>query len=275
MKLKIISPTNTSTGEIELPIQFKEPVRADLIKRAVEVIQANKRQPYGADPQAGKKHSAELSRRRRKYRGSYGHGISRIPRKIHTRRGTRFHWVGAMIPGTVGGRRAHAPKAEKEWEKKINVKEKRKAIRSAISATIQKEIVEKRGHKIPTTYPFVLETSFQEIQKTKDARNALIALGLQEDLNRAKVRTFRAGVARLRGRKYRTPKSVLLVVSKKCPLMKAALNIPGIEIKEVRNLNAELLAPGAEIGRATLFTKEAIEQMSKDNLFLNTKVIKE
>ena len=275
MKLKIISPTNTSTGEIELPTQFKEPIRADLIKRAVEVIQANKRQPYGADPQAGKKHSAELSRRRRKYRGSYGHGISRIPRKIHTRRGTRFHWVGAMIPGTVGGRRAHAPKAEKEWENKINIKEKRKAIRSAISATVQKEIVEKRGHKIPATYPFVIETSFQEIQKTKDARNALIALGLQDDLNRAKVRTFRAGVTRLRGRKYRTPKSVLLVVSKKCPLMKAAVNIPGIEIKEVRNLNTELLAPGAEIGRATLFTKEAIEQMSKDSLFLNTKVIKE
>ena len=85
-----------------------------LIKRAVLTLQNNKRQRYGANPEAGKKVSAALSKRRRKYRGSYGHGISRVPRKILSRRGTSMNWQGAFAPGTVGGRRAHPPKAEKK-----------------------------------------------------------------------------------------------------------------------------------------------------------------
>ena len=49
-----------------------------------------------------------------------------------------MNWVGAFAPGTVGGRRAHPPKSEKIWSKKINKKENAKAIRSAISATLLK-----------------------------------------------------------------------------------------------------------------------------------------
>ncbi len=118
MKLKIISIKKAEAGERELPAQFKGLVRPDLIKRAVLSLQSNKRQAYGASPEAGKRHSAELSRRRRKYRGSYGHGISRVPRKILSRSGLRFNWAGAVAPGTVGGRRAHPPKTEKIWTKK-------------------------------------------------------------------------------------------------------------------------------------------------------------
>ncbi|MFC2135964.1 50S ribosomal protein L4, partial [Bacteroidota bacterium] len=107
MKLKILNTNKTETKTTDLPIQFYEPVRKDLIQKVFLAIQANKKQPYGADPEAGKRASAELSRRRRKYRGSYGMGISRVPRKIMSRRGTRMNWVGAFAPGTVGGRRAH------------------------------------------------------------------------------------------------------------------------------------------------------------------------
>ena len=156
MKVDVLSLTKTSIGKKDLPRQFDEPVRPDLIKRAVESIQANRRQKYGTDPKAGMKASAELSRRRRKYRGSYGHGISRVPRKILSRRGTRFNWVGAVAPGTVGGRKAHPPKAIKEWVRKINKKERRKAIRSALAATMNPEIVTARGHKVPESYPFII-----------------------------------------------------------------------------------------------------------------------
>ena len=156
MKLNIISASKEKKKEIDLPSQFNEEVRPDVISRAVFAIQSNKRQPYGASPEAGKRASAEISRRRHDYRGSYGHGISRVPRKILTRRGTRMYWVGAFAPGTVGGRRAHPPKAEKNYSQKINKKERRKAIRSAIAASIIKELVEQRGHKVPADYPFVL-----------------------------------------------------------------------------------------------------------------------
>src|SRR3989338_11252474 len=153
MKVQILDTANTKVGDIELPSQFNEAVRDEIILRAVLAIQSHGRQPYAAHDTAGKRSSAKLSRRRKNYRGSYGIGISRVPRKIMTRRGTRLNWVGAFAPGTVGGRRAHPPKTSKIWAKKINEKERRKAIRSAIAATASKQIITKRGHLIPSNYP--------------------------------------------------------------------------------------------------------------------------
>ncbi len=118
MKINVIDATNANKGSIDLPSQFSEEIRPDLIVRAVVSERSASRQAYGASPEAGLRHSSKLSKRRRKYRGSYGFGISRVNRKIHTRRGTRFHWVGAFSPQTRGGRRAHAPKAMKNFVKK-------------------------------------------------------------------------------------------------------------------------------------------------------------
>jgi large subunit ribosomal protein L4e len=267
MKLKILDAKNTEKGSKDLPKVFSEEFRPDLIKRAVEAMQSNRRQPYGASPDAGKRASAELSRRRRKYRGSYGHGISRVPRKIMSRRGSRLNWVGAFAPGTVGGRRAHAPKATKIWTKKINVKERRKAIRSAIAATMIKETVQERGHVAPASYPFIITNDFEKLSKTKDVEGALTSLGFKDELSRASEKTFRAGKARLRGRKYRKRKGPLFVVGADCILLKAAPNVAGVEVVRVDNLNAELLAPGTNPGRITLFTESAIERLGKENLF--------
>ena len=144
MKLKIFGISKDETGEINLPSQFNEDIRPDLIKRAVLALRSNRRSIYGASPDAGTRASAKLSKRRRQYRGMYGFGISRTPRKILSRRGMRMSWVGAFAPNTVGGRRAHPPKAEKILWKKINKKERRKAIRSAISATMAVEFVKNR-----------------------------------------------------------------------------------------------------------------------------------
>ena len=268
MELKIFSTTNTESGKLKLPAQFSEPVRQDLIKRAVLALQCNKRQPYGADPRAGKDASAELSRRRRKYRGSYGAGISRVPRKIMSSRGTRFNWVGAVAPGTVGGRRAHPPKADKQWDVKINKKERRKAIRSALAATLDKELVKSRGHKVPDNYPFVLDEKYESLNKTKNVLQALKKLGFVKELERSEKKSVRAGKGKVRGRKYKRKKSVLLVVSKDCLLLRSAKNIPGVDVELVKNLNAELLAPGTVPGRLTLFTKNAVEELDKNKLFM-------
>ena len=75
MKLDVIDTSKKKIGEIDLPTQFSEDVRPDLIKKAVEVVQANNKQPYGAKEGAGMRASATLSKRRKKYRGSYGVGI--------------------------------------------------------------------------------------------------------------------------------------------------------------------------------------------------------
>ncbi|MBS3105652.1 50S ribosomal protein L4 [Candidatus Woesearchaeota archaeon] len=267
MKLDILDSSNNKIGEIKLPRQFDEEYRPDLIQRAVLAIQSHKRQAYAASESAGKRASAKLSRRRRDYRGSYGIGISRVPRKIMTRRGTRMNWVGAFAPGTVGGRRAHPPKSEKIWWKKINKKEKAKAIRSAIAATIMKDVVSERGHLIPSSYPFILDDKFELMNKTKEVIETFNRIGLENELERVKEKKIRAGKGKSRGRKYKKKKGPLIVVSKLDKLSRAVANIPGIDVVDVKSLNTELLAPGAKAGRLVLWTAAAVNILEKENLF--------
>lgn len=258
MKIDIYNAQAEKSGTVE--IKNLAPVRPDIIKRAVLALQSSQRQPYGAAPEAGMRHSSEISRRRRKYRGSYGKGISRVPRKIHTRRGMQFFWVGTTMPGTVGGRRAHPPKAEKIWEKLINKKERRMAITSAIAATFDRELVANRGHVIPDTYPLALAADVEAIGKTKDALILLDKLGFGEEIERKADRTIRAGKGKMRARKYQGGTSLLIVVSENCPLKDALGNVRGIDVARIDELNAELLAPGTHPGRATLFTDKALER---------------
>ena len=268
LKLNVLSVGNTSTGSRSLPSQFAEPIRPDLVKRAVEAIQGNTRQQHGSKKEAGQRHSAKLSRRRRDYKTSYGHGISRVPRKILTKRGTHFSWVGAVAPGCVGGRRAHPPKPIKIWAKKINDTERRKAIRSALAATLVKTLVAQRGHHVPPQYPFLLENKFEAIAKTRDVIEALEKLGFNDELNRSSEKILHAGRARRRGRGTRRKKGPLFVVSNTFSLIHAVQNIPGVDVVPVHQLNVSLLAPGAHIGRLTLFTEGAIERLEKEKLFM-------
>ncbi len=263
MKLKIIDQQGKEKSQAELPRQFSEPVRADLIKKAVLTVQKNNMQAYGASERAGMRHSADLSRRRRKYRGSYGHGISRVPRKILSRRGTQMYWVGAVMPGTVGGRKAHPPKPGKKLAQKINKKERRKAICSAISASINKELVSAKGHLVPDNYPFLITADFEKIDKLKDLLRAIKNLGFEKELERAAKPRKRAGRGKTRGRKKKNPRSLLMVCSDNCKLSIAASNLPGVEVANVKNLNSELLAPGAMPGRVALYTASAIEVLKK------------
>lgn len=267
MNVKILNSKAQESGKTELPIQFKEPVRADLIKRAVKTILANNRQAYGAKPEAGKRASAYLSKRRRKYKGTYGIGQSRTPRKVMSRSGTRFHHVGAVAPQTVGGRRAHPPKASKIWTLKINEKENRKAIRSAMSASVIKDVVELRGHKLPSNYPFILSDDVTKVAKTADLVDLLNNLGFSEELERVSQRKVRAGKGKARGRKYKTKTGPLFVVTDMCDLVLAANNIPGCDVVLAKNLNAYLLAPGGNPGRLTLYTESAIKQLDEEKLF--------
>ncbi|MAG38814.1 50S ribosomal protein L4 [Candidatus Woesearchaeota archaeon] len=262
MKLKILNLNNTETKSVDLPNQFFEPVRTDLIHRAFLITQSNKKQPYGSDPEAGKKYSSELSRRRKKYRGSYGQGISRVPRKILSSRGTRFSWVGATMPGTVGGRRAHPPKVEKKLSDKINIKERRKAIRSAMAATIDEKFVKARGHFIPVNYPFVLTDKIGEINKTKKLKQVLIKLGFEKEL----IRSDEKGSVGL----------LLVCVEKEENTLKKAINnLNGFEVVNVKKLGVEQLAPGGVPGRLTVFTEMAFLKLKNEKLFTQNYVFSE
>ncbi|MBI2140040.1 50S ribosomal protein L4 [Candidatus Woesearchaeota archaeon] len=268
MELKILDKEGKEKGMKKMPEQFDEEIRPDLIRRAVLALQSHARQRYGVAPEAGKRSSPKLSRQRRAYKGSYGMGISRVPRKILTKRGRRMFWVGAFAPGMVGGRKAHPPTAEKIFWQDINKKERRKAIRSALAATVQKAAILGRGHKVPPQFPFILDNAFEDMEKTNELAKILLKLGFGEEVIRSRKKKVRPGRGKMRGRKYVKKKSFLFVVGKDCKLLRAAKNLAGADSVIVDSINTHTLAPGGAPGRLTLYTVEAIEKMEKNRLFM-------
>ncbi|MBT4577127.1 50S ribosomal protein L4 [Candidatus Woesearchaeota archaeon] len=269
MKADIYGMDGKKSKSINLPKQFTESIRPDLIRKANNVAEANSQQPYGAFLGAGIRAAAEMSRRRKAFKGSYGHGMSRVPRKHSWRRGTQFGYTGAFAPGTVSGRKAHPPKADQDRSKSINKNERRLAIRSAISSTIIADLVTARGHRFENLIS-VVDNKVESLNKTKDVEALLLKLNLKDELARISVKKVRAGRGTMRNRKYKTKKGPLFVVSKNCPLTDAASNMLGVDVCEVRNLNVRLLAPGGQPGRMTLFSEEAINLMEKNKLFFKT-----
>lgn len=250
-KADVYSIDGKKTGNLDLPPQFSEKVRKDLIKRAVLAIQSHNYQPYGSDPLAGKRQGYHTSKRRRDYKTTYGNSRSRVRRKHLWHRGTQFGWVAAFVANAVGGRKAYPPTAEKILSKKINKKERRKAIRSAIAACNS----------------IIVEDKIESLNKARDVQKALENLNLNEKLAKAKEKKVRSGKGTLRGRKYKRKKGPLLVVAGECKLINSASNIPGVDITYVKSLNAELLAPGTNPGRITVWSKNSIELMKKEALF--------
>jgi len=247
MKVPVINLQNEKIGEIEVPKVFSTPVRHDVIKRAVIALQSTRFQPQGRDPMAGKHTTAESRGR--------GHGIARVPR---LKGGSR----AAFGVSIVGGHAAFPPVSWKVIVKRINKKEKRFAIRSGIAATAVKELVEKRGHKFESEHlPIVVSNEIQSLKKTKDVEALFIAIGVQDDVERADRRKVRAGRGKMRGRKHKKGKGPLIVVAEDDGIGYAARNLPGVEICSVAGLNAELLAPGAHPGRLVIWTESAFGQV--------------
>jgi large subunit ribosomal protein L4e len=113
-----------------------------------------------------------------------------------------------------------------------------------------------------------LDKKFEDVSKTKDIMGSLKVFGLEKELLRMDKTKIRSGRGKSRGRKYRIKKGPLIVVSKESNIKKAAGNIPGIDIVDVKKLNVELLAPGHIPGRLTLWTAGALEKMEKEKLFM-------
>ncbi|MEF8878900.1 MAG: 50S ribosomal protein L4 [Candidatus Thermoplasmatota archaeon] len=253
-KVNVYQIDGSSKTKIDLPEVFNTPYRPDIIKKSFNILRSNKRQPYGPDPRAGAKHATQ-------YIGK-GHGMSRVPRINQDPRNR-----AALAPGVVGGRRAHPPKTEKIWKEKMNKKERKIAHNSAIASTTDKNLAEKRGHnfKKDITLPIVIENKFEKIKKTQDAVKIFKEIGIYDDVLRAKNgRHIRAGKGKMRGRKYKTPRSVL-VVSTKDDVKKACRNLPGVDVASPEQIRVDYLAPGGTPGRLTVITEAALKKIGGEN----------
>lgn len=264
MKVSVFDLQGKEVKKVELPKVFSTPLNRELIKRAVLSIQSNNYQPNGTNPRAGRETSAEYKGLRSlpNANRSINTGRARRPRTKENRHLLQGRVAG--IASAVGGARAHPPKAEKVIAEKINKKEKKKALESAIGSSTVFELVSKR-HVVDDKMqlPLIIEENFCDLDKTSKVIEVLTKLGLDKDLENAKnKKRSKPGKAKRRGRKFKQKKSLLIVTSKNASVYKAARNLPGVDIVSVDSLNTELLAPGTEPGRLTLWTEKAVEQLN-------------
>lgn len=263
MNVKVFGADGTEKGTVELPRQFEESYRPDVIRRAFWAYESLRWQPKGAYPLAGMQNTAEYYGRRHAWRQIINTGRSRLPReKIAGGRSGRV----LRVPHAVKGRRAHPPKIEKILVERINKREKNMALRSAIAATASAKLVSERGHSIDLklSLPIVADDSVEKLKKTSDVAKFLNSVGVGKDLTRAsKTRSARTGVSSMRKGGYRVRKSVLIIYGEDGGISKSARNMAGVDCASVDELNASLLAPGGTAGRLCVWTKGALSKLEK------------
>ncbi|MFW6286042.1 MAG: 50S ribosomal protein L4 [Nanoarchaeota archaeon] len=261
MKMKTNIIDNTGKKVSDYDIEILEDIRDDIFKKAVLAERSLFIHNTGANPLAGKRVSINVSKQRQRYRSTYGRSASRVPKKAMWRRGRQLRFVGAFAPGTVGGRRAHPRKAEKNWLKDMNNKEWLKALKVGLVASMNQKFVVANGQKVPKTYPFILDNVVEDMNKTKDVKAFLDKVGFNEELQRTTYRKVRAGKGTMRNRTYKIKRGPMIVVSSiDKPLLKAARNIRGFEVLTSDVLMVSDFGMSDRPGRAVIFTKAALEE---------------
>ena len=257
MKRALYTITGTKDADIELPIIFSTPFRRDLIHKAVTNLTSHKFQRQGRKPNAGMDVVADSND------PPTGQGVSRVARMQGGGGGRQGQ--GAEVASTRGGRQAHPPIVDKVIYKKLNKKENRLALCSAIASTASSELVKLRGHKVEgiESFPIIVTDEIESIAKTSEIIKVLDALKLTKDVERLNVRKPRSGQSRLRGRTKKVGKSVLFVTVDSSNLSKATGALPGVEVRNVKDLSVLDLAPGSSPTRLTVYSKSAIEEIGK------------
>lgn len=260
MKTKTYDLTGKEKGSVDLPKEFSSTIREDIVAKVLEATK--KHQPYSPSPVAGKQHSAKgkMVHRRHVWRSGYGRGASRVPRKIFSQKGSQFNWEAAEVPFARGGMRAHPPKIEHFLkELKINKKEFKIAFASALSATANEKYIARKYSsldKIDKKVPLVISVS--KNPKTKDLLTGVKKILGEELYNVAvKKKSVRAGRGTMRGRKYKSNAGMILVTGND-----EDIKTKMFEVKAVKDINVTDLAKGG-LGRLTIYTEKAIEDLSK------------
>lgn len=257
MKVPVYDIGGTPTGEAVLPAVFTTPFRRDLIHKAFVNLDSHKYQPQGRHPTAGMDVVA------RSNDPPTGRGVSRIA-KMRGGGGGRQGQAGG-VASVRGGRQAHPPKVAKVTWKRLNKKENRLALCSAIAGTAIGEAVRSRGHVTGSveTFPIVIQDNIESVNTAKDLTGVLESLGLYGDVLRLESRRSRTGKSALRGRGKKSGKSVLFVVSDDATLRKACGSIPGVEAKTAAKISVLDMAPGADPARLTVYSEGALKGLAE------------
>lgn len=243
--------------EVRTPQVFSTAIRNDIVQFVHDNLSKNTRQAQGVDPRAGMKHSAE----------SWGTGraAARIPRIGGS--GTSRSGQGAFGNMCRKGRMSFPLHVWRRWHRKVNLRQRRHALASALAASSVWGLVNARGHRINNLpqLPLVLDNQVNQISKTKEAVSLLKAFGLYEDVERVmKAKALRPGRGKMRNRRFKKRRGPLVVVDDEAQaLIRALRNIPGVDVLNVNRLNIRNLAPGGQLGRLLVFTEGALAELKQ------------
>jgi large subunit ribosomal protein L4e len=258
MKAKLYDNKGREKSSVDLPKNFNSKIREDILAKVFETQKFIYAQSYGAKEGAGAQYSASgiSKKKRHDWKATYGKGISRIPRKVMSRHGASFNWIGATVSSTRGGRRPHAPRSAKNSFKKINKKELSIAFNSALAGTFdQKSIENKYNKKIESG--IIFDESILKA-KSKDFFAALKSI-LGDSFEKAiKKKTVRAGIGKLRGRKYKSNAGAIFIIASSEEMKRK-----GLDVVKVNELKISDLSPNGEPGRIAFYTQNAIKEIGE------------
>jgi large subunit ribosomal protein L4e len=253
--VNVLNLDGNPVRKISLPEVFETAPRPDVVRRAVLASLSAQFHRHGVDVMAGKRTTA--------YSRGPGQHLARVPRKKGTLNPEAM--AGAFAPMTVGGRLAHPPRVEKRIKEFINRKERRLALRSAIALTSELELVKKRGHLLDDkvkVLPIVCADDIEKIASSREAKDALVKLGVWPDVLRvSNGRKVRSGKGKRRGRKYKVPRGPLMIVAKTDLASKSMRNL-GVNVVGVSSLGVRDLAPGGDPGRLTIWSEAALNKLN-------------
>jgi len=255
MKAKMFDKAGKEKGTVDLPKNFAVKIREDILSKVFEAHRGLHAQAYGAMEGAGAQYSASgiSKKKRHDWKATYGKGISRVPRKVMSRHGASFNWIGATISSTRGGRRPHAPRSAKILIKKINKKEVLLAFNSALAGTVAKP----RGSGVRGfgVSGVVFEKGVLEL-KTKEFKKVMESVFGEAKV--WKVKSIRAGRGKMRGRKYKTNAGLMFVIGNE-----ESMKRKGISVVSVKDLTIKDLSPNGEPGRLVCYTEAAIKEIGE------------
>jgi large subunit ribosomal protein L4e len=96
----------------------------------------------------------------------------------------------------------------------VNLKQKRHAVASALSASAITPLVQARGHRVDEVInlPLVVDDKLEGVEKTKEFIKFLKRVGAYADVERVdNAKKIRPGVGKLRNKKYKQRKGPLVV----------------------------------------------------------------
>lgn len=255
--MNVLDLAGNTSEQIDLPLIFQTPFRKDLIHKAFTNLNSHKFQPQGRHPTAGMDVVA------RSNDPPTGRAQSRIA-KMRGGGGGRQGQAGG-VASVRGGRQAHPPTIFKVIYKKLNKKENKLALCSAIAATGSKKLIESRGHNVNeiNQFPLVVSDEIDHTSTASSMQKILKSLKLYDDVSRLHTRKNRSGKSALRGRSKKVGKSVLFVTSNTTNLTKACGVFPGVDVKSPKQISVLDLAPGSDPIRLTVYTKSAIQEIAK------------